>query len=492
MLFLLLSLLFSLLPLTLLLKRLSATPPPPHKTPLPSPPRLPIIGNLHQLGLFPHRSLHSLSIKHGPLMLLRFGSKPVLTVSSAAAAREIMKTQDLVFANRPRSTVISKLLYDSRDVAFSPYGEYWKQIRSLCVVHLLSNKRVLLFRTVREEETALMINKIKQSYSSLSSSVVNLTELFMSLTNDVVCRVALGRKFGGERRFKELLGEFAEYLGFFDVGDYIPLLGWVKKINGLYGRVERVAKELDDFIESVVEEHERGGREGGHEDFVDALLQVQRENVASGSPIHRESVKALMLEILAAGMNSTALVLEWMMAELLRHPLILKKLQNEVREIAGVKRTITEDELKKMPYLKAVIKETLRLHPLVPLVPRESTCDTQVMGYDIEARTQVFTNAWIIGRDPSLWARPNEFWPERFMDSLVDFRGHDFEFIPFGAGRRGCPGIQFVMSVDELALANLVGNFDFSLPVGEELDMSEAAGLIVRKRTTLLAVVTPC
>ena len=142
MLFLVLSLLLSLLPLTLVLKRLSATPPPPQKTSLPSPPRLPIIGNLHQLGLLPHRSLHSLSLKHGPLMLLRFGSKPVLVVSSAAAAREIMKTQDLVFANRPWSTVISKLLYGSRDVAFSPYGEYWRQIRSLCVVHLLSNKRV--------------------------------------------------------------------------------------------------------------------------------------------------------------------------------------------------------------------------------------------------------------------------------------------------------------------------------------------------------------
>ncbi|GFZ11986.1 cytochrome P450, family 71, subfamily A, polypeptide 15 [Actinidia rufa] len=382
-------------------------------------------------------------------MLLRFGSKPVLVVSSAAAALEIMKTQDLVFANRPRFTVISKLLYGSRDVAFSPYGEYWRQIRSLCVVHLLSNKRCVGWLQ--------------------------------------------GEKYSEERRFKELLREFMGYLGFFDVGDYIPWLWWVNKINGLYGRVERVAKELDDFIESVVEEHERGERKGGHEDFVDVLLQVQRENVASGSPIHRESVKALILDMFSAATDTTASVLEWVMAELLGHPLILKKLQSEVREIAGVKQAITEDKLEKMPYLKAVIKETLRLHPPVPLlVPRESMRDTQVMGYNIAARTQVFTNVWTIGRDPSLWARPDEFWPERFMDSLVEFRGHDFEFIPFGAGRRGCPGIQFATSVDELALANLVGNFNFSLPVGEELDMSEAAGLAVYKRTTLLAVVTPC
>ncbi|XP_057487222.1 cytochrome P450 71A8-like [Actinidia eriantha] len=288
-------------------------------------------------------------------------------------------------------------------------------------------KQVLSFRTVREEETTLMIDRIKQSCSSLPSSVVNLTELFMSLTNDVVCRVALGRKYGGEVRFKELLREFVEYLGFFDVGDYIPWLGWVNKINGLYDRVERVAKELDDFIESVVEEHERGGREGGHEDFVDVLLQVQRENVSSGSP-NRETVKALILDMFAAGSNTTASVLEWAMAELLGHPLILKKLQSEVRKIAAAKQAITEDELEKMPYLKAVIKETLRLHPPTTLIPRESMRDTQVMGYDIAARTQVFTNVWTIGRDPSLWARPDEFWPERFMDSLVDFKGHDFEF----------------------------------------------------------------
>ena len=197
--------------------------------------------------------------------------------------------------------------------------------------------------------------------------------------------------------------------------------------------------------------------------------------------------------MLFAGTDTTASVIEWAMTELLGHPLILKKLQNEVCKIVGAKRAITEDELEKMPYLKAVIKETLRLHPPGPLLlPRESMRDTQVMGYDIAARTQVLINAWTIGRDPSFWARPDEFWPERFMDSLVDFRGHDFEFIPFGAGRRGCPGIQFAMSVDELALANLVGNFDFSLPVGEELDMSEAAGLAVHKRTALLAVVTPC
>ncbi|GFZ11990.1 hypothetical protein Acr_23g0003750 [Actinidia rufa] len=180
------------------------------------------------------------------------------------------------------------------------------------------------------------------------------------------------------------------------------------------------------FIESVVEEHERGERKGGHEDFVDVLLQVQRENVASGSPIHRESVKALILDMFVAGIDTTASLIEWAMAELLGHPLILKKLQSEVREIAEAKQAITEDMLEK----NALPKSRDQRDPPPPP------------------------------------ARPSPYSP-------------------------GCPGIQFAMSVDELALANLVGNFDFSLPVGEELDMSEAPGLTVRKRTALLAVVTP-
>uniref|UniRef100_A0A2N9GUQ0 Cytochrome P450 n=1 Tax=Fagus sylvatica TaxID=28930 RepID=A0A2N9GUQ0_FAGSY len=461
------------------------------------------MGNLHQLGLQPHRSLRALAQRHGPLMLLHFGSVPTLVVSSADAAQEIMKTQDLIFANRPKSSMFDKLVYNYRDVAMAPYGEYWRQMKSILVLHLLSNKRVQSFRAVREEELSLVIEKIK-----LQCCSVNLSEVFAKLTNDVVCRVALGRKFvGGEngRKFKELLGELMELLGVFSLGDYIPWLSWVSRVNGLNARAEKVAKQFDDFLEEVIEEHINCHNKGsdGHvvsqenedqKDFVDVLLWIQKENII-GFPIDRVSIKALILDAFAAGTETTYIVLDWAMIELLRHPKIMKKLQNEVRGIIGNKKDITEDDLVKMHYLKAVIKETLRFHPPIPLlVPRQSIQDAKTQGYDIAAGTQVIINAWAIGRDPASWDEPDEFQPERFLTSSIDFRGHDFQLIPFGAGRRGCPGIAFSIAMIELVLANLVHNFDWTLPggaKGEDLDMTECVGITIHRKSPLIAVATP-
>lgn len=182
------------------------------------------------------------------------------------------------------------------------------------------------------------------------------------------------------------------------------------------------------------------------------------------------------------------------MSELIRNPAAMKTLQNEVRE-AGKQGKIKEEDLDKMVYLKAVIKESLRLHPPVPLLlPHESTQDTEVMGFDIVSGTCVVINAWAIGRDPWLWENPEEFRPERFLDTSIDFRGHHFELIPFGAGRRGCPGIAFATCVLELALAKLVNNFDFGLPnggSGVDLDMTEASGITIHRKSPLFVLITP-
>ncbi|XP_030939279.1 cytochrome P450 71A3-like isoform X2 [Quercus lobata] len=446
----------------------------------PSPPKLPIIGNLHQLGLQPHRSLQTLAQRHGPLMLLHFGSVPVLVVSSADAAQEIMKTRDLNFADRPKSGISEKLLYNYKDVASAPYGEYWRQMKSILVLHLLSNKRVQSFCSVRKEETFLMIDKIKES---CSSSSVNLSEIFAKLTNDVVCRVALGKKYGegeGRKKFKELLGEFAELLGAINVGDYIPSLAWLNRANGFDAKAEKVAKQLDDFLEGVIEEHINCQKKGDHDrgftfsqenedqkDFVDILLWIQEENVI-GFPVDRDSIKALILDAFAAGTDTTYTVLEWTMTELIRHPEMMKKVQNEVREIAGNKKDITEDDLDKMHYLKAIIKETLRLHPPIPLlVPRKSIQDAKIHGYDIAAGTQVIINVWTIGKDPTLWDEPEEFQPESFLTSSTTI---------------------------ELVMANLVRNFEWTLPdgaIGKDLDMTESTGLTIHRKFPLMAIATP-
>ncbi|CAN6556614.1 unnamed protein product [Malus baccata var. baccata] len=414
---------FTLLPIFLiLLYRWYSSATTTNKTPSPpSPPKLPFIGNLHQVGLHPHRSFQALSQRHGPLMLLHFGSVPVLVVSSAEAAREIMKAHDLTFSNRPKSTIVEKLLYNYNDVTFAPYGEYWRQVKSICVLNLLTNKRVRSFRSVREEETISMMRNIKQS----SSSLQNLSEIFVRLTNDVVCRVALGRTHnGGEggRMFTELLEEFMELLGIIDMGDYIPWLSWVRHVNGLVAKVDKVAKQFDDFIVGVIQEHMKcssKSEDDDKNDFVDVLLAVQKENL-SGIPIDTVTIKALILDMFAAGTDTSSTFLEWAMTELLRHP-----------------------------------------------------------------RTQVMINAWHIGRDPKVYDKPEDFEPERFLNSEIDYKGTDFQLIPFGAGRRMCPGIPFAMAINEIALASVVHKYDWELPSGasgQDLDMTESTGLSIQQQ----------
>nr|GEY84484.1 cytochrome P450 71A8-like [Tanacetum cinerariifolium]GEZ17616.1 cytochrome P450 71A8-like [Tanacetum cinerariifolium] len=204
----------------------------------------------------------------------------------------------------------------------------------------------------------------------------------------------------------------------------------------------------------------------------------------------------LVEDAYTAGTDTTATVLEWTFAELLKHPKFLKKVQDEVRMILKGKEQINQADIDNMKYLKAVLKETLRLHPPLPtLVPRVASQDVQVMGYDVAKGTRVIINAWDIARDPKVWDEPHEFRPERFLDCTIDFKGCDFDLIPFGAGRRGCPGISFAMATNENLLANLLHKFDWELPNGgkeDDLDMTERPGLTIRKKFPLMVVATPC
>ncbi|XP_049396250.1 cytochrome P450 71A6-like [Solanum stenotomum] len=462
----------------------------------PSPPKLPFIGNFHQLGLQPHRSLQKLTNEFGPMMMLQFGSVQVLIASSAESASQIMKIQDLGFANKPNSIIPRKLFFGPKDVAFTPYGEYWRNARSVCMLHLLNNKRVQSFSKIREEETSLLLRKINHSIDN--SQVVDLTELFVTMMNDVLCRVALGRKYcDGEegKKFKSLVIELVELLGVFNIADYMPWLAWVNHFNGLNAKVDKVAEEFSAFLEGVIEEHKEkiDEKEEGSADFVDILLQVQKEN-KSGFNIEMDSIKAIIMDMFAAGTDTTSTLLEWTMNELIRNPNTLRKLRDEVRQVTQGKSDVTEEDLENMPYLIAVMKESLRLHSPVPLLPRQAIKDTKVLGYDVAAGTQVFVCPWAISRDPTIWENPEEFQPERFLDTCVDYKGLNFELIPFGAGRRGCPGITFAKVVNELALARMLFHFEFSLPNGakaEDLDVDEALGITVRRKSPLLVVATP-
>ncbi|XP_074570293.1 cytochrome P450 71A1-like [Curcuma longa] len=467
--------------------------PPPDR--LPSPWRLPIIGDLHRLGLLPHRSLRALSRKHGPLMLLHFGSVPTLVVSSAASAEEIMRTQDLAFATRPDLSICRRLLYDSNDITFAKYGDYWRQMRRLTSVHLLSHRRINSYRRIREEEASLLVDRIA---AAAPSSSVDISGLIVTFTRNITCKVAFGKKYTDEEgsadgsRFRALLSEWMALLGSFPMRDYMPALRFVDCLSGLDERVRKNALDLDMFVEEVLSAHERKQeRNDDNMDFVDILLSLDS---SEGVVLKRDSIKAVILDVFGGGIDTTFATLEWAMAELIRQPTKMERAQQEVRRIARSKSTeIREEMLQEMLYLKAVIKETLRLHPALPLlVPREAMQETRVHGYLVPKGTRVLINAWAIGRDPRSWEKPEEFWPERFLDDAsVDFRGQNFQFIPFGAGRRGCPGMDFAFPVLELALANLLYHFDWALPQGmtaEEMDMREFYGFVVRKKSSLTLV----
>ncbi|XP_074310136.1 3-beta-hydroxylase-like [Silene latifolia] len=455
---------------------------------LPSPPRLPIIGNLHQLGKLPHRSLRSLSERYGDLMLLHLGTKPILVVSSANGAEEIMKTHDINFANRPYLKIAALVIYDGKDIAFGKYGEHWRKLKSICVLNMLSNKKVRSFRKIREEEVGLMVESIQKS---TPNSPLNLSNTFMKLISDLVFRALFGKNCG-EEYLGPLLKELSEAVGSFIFGDFIRWLGWIDEFSGVLSKGRKVARSLDSLIQKRVEEHINGFDDDGRnqEDKIQYLVDVLLESQRNDSSIDMDTVKALLMDMITAGIETTATLLEWTMSELLMHPLVMKRLQKELRGFLRGKTVINEDDLKDMMYLKALIKESLRLHPPLPfLLFRESSQDARVQNYDIRAGTQVIINAWALQRHPAYWEEPEEFRPERFLN----YSGHDFGFIPFGGGRRGCPGIAFANVEAELALANLVGHFNWKLPDEVNVDsfMAESFGASLRRRDPFIAIPTP-
>ncbi|XP_020272284.1 cytochrome P450 71A1-like [Asparagus officinalis] len=288
-------------------------------------------------------------------------------------------------------------------------------------------------------------------------------------------------------------------LGGFHWRDYLPWLAWISKLSGLDTRVRETHEKGDEFLESVIERTSSNfdgeGEDGCDHSFVDVLLSLEKELKGSIS-FDKRSIKAILMDMFGAGTDSTYISIEWVMAELVRNPNVMIKLKQEIKHIAGAKSKVTEENLAEMPYLKAIIKETFRLHPPAPiLLPRESMQDTMIQGYNIPKHTRVLVNVWAIGRDPRIWSDAEKFMPERFMDSEVDFKGQDYELIPFGAGRRICPGIQLANVIIELAVANIMRCFDWRLPEGlreEEMDMAEAPGIASRKKINLNLVAIPC
>ncbi|EPS69225.1 hypothetical protein M569_05542, partial [Genlisea aurea] len=462
----------------------------------PGPPGLPLIGNLFQLDQSepPHIHLWQLAKKYGPIMRLKFGSVPVLVVSSSDMAEEVLKTHDLVFCSRPKLLGQQKLTYDNSDVAFTPYGDSWRELRKICVLHLLSNKQVQSFSPIREDEVQEMMKKISAHASR--GEVANLSSIAVSFTSNLICRVAFGMRSDENwpcmEKFDELMLESQAMQGGFFVSDYMPLFGWVDRFSGMIDRLERVSKELDEFYEKLIDAHLDPDSSASLKNDLLAILIQLKANNSSPVDITWENIKGILLDILAGGTDTSATTIVWAMTTLMQNPEIMSRLGREVRDAVGIGGKATEDDVSKCPYLKAVVKEILRMYPPAPLlIPRESQKDCVIRGYEIEAKTMVYVNAWAIGRDPENWENPQQFIPERFLNGEADLIGKNFEAIPFGAGRRVCPGISTGLATVELALANLIYGFDWELPNGMEIkdiDTDVTPGITIAKKVPLCLV----
>lgn len=468
-----------------------------HKLP-PGPWKLPLIGNLHQLALggsLPHHTLGNLSQKYGPLMHLQLGEISAVVVSSPDIAKEIMKTHDLSFVHRPELLCPKILSYESTDIAFVPYGDYWRQMRKICTSELLSAKRVQSFSSIREDE----VEKLIQSIQGSLSLPLDITKIAFSLVSTLVTRAAFGKKSKYEDELLFLLKEAVEMCGGFDVADLFPSFKPIHLITRLKAKLENMQKKLDKILVSIINEHQSNSNHAGiqGENLIEVLLRVQQ----SGSleiPITDNNVKAVIWDVFGAGSDTSATAIEWAMSELMKNPRVRKKAQSEIREAFKGKKRIYESDLHKLSYFKLVIKETMRLHPPVPLLlPRECREGCKIGGYEIPIKTKVIVNAWVLGRDPNYWYDAEKFIPERFHDTGFDFNKANtksFEYIPFGAGRRVCPGILFGLANIELPLAALLYHFNWELPNGmkpEDLDMTEAFGAAVARRNNLYLIPTP-
>uniref|UniRef100_A0A0E0EGV7 Uncharacterized protein n=1 Tax=Oryza meridionalis TaxID=40149 RepID=A0A0E0EGV7_9ORYZ len=458
---------------------------------LPSPPgRLPVIGHLHLIGSLPHISFRDLAVKHGPdLMLLHLGTVPTLVVSSARAAQAILRTHDHVFASRAYSAVTDILFYGSSDVAFAPYGDYWRQVKKITTTHLLTSKKVRSYASARQQEVRLVMARINEA--AIVGMPVDLSQLLNWFTNDIVCHAVSGKLFrekGQNQVFRELIEANSSLLSGFNLEDYFPGLASLAAVRRLLcAKAHYVNKKWDQLLDKLIDDHTSKqsssmlDKKDEDIDFIDVLLSVQYEY-----GLTRENIKAILVIMFEGGTDTSYIELEYAMAELMQKPQLMAKLQAEVRSVVPREQEIvTEEQLNRVPYLEAVIKETLRLHMAAPLlVPHLSIADCEVEGYMIPSSTRVFINAWALSRDPSYWKNAEEFVPERFIGNTTsDYRGNDFYFLPFGTGRRICPGINFAIATIKIMLANLVYRFDWEIPTDEAakggIDMAETFGLTI-------------
>ncbi|XP_065862579.1 cytochrome P450 71D445-like [Euphorbia lathyris] len=455
----------------------------------PGPWTLPLVGSLHHLiTSLPHSRLKDLAKIYGPIMHLQLGELTTIVISAPETAKEVLKTHDVTFAQRPRLLALTLTTYNYSDIVFSPYGDYWRQLRKICTVELLTVKRVESFRSIREEQVSKLITSI--SSSAAAGSPINFSMMANSLIYSIVSRSAFGKIWEGEDTLIAALKVLVEAASGFNLADLYPSVKVFGVLSGIISKMERHQKKIDVIFQNIIDQHRARKATGSNltEDLIDVLLNAQDQGDLQ-FPLTDDNIKAVILDMFAAGTETSSTTIDWAMSELMKTPKAMEKAQEEVRRIFDTQGDVDESRLDELNYLKLVIKETLRLHPpLALLLPRECREKCSIYGYEIPEKSKVIINAWAMGRDPNYWNEAEKFNPERFIDSSIDYKGANFEYLPFGAGRRICPGLTYGIINVEFPLAQLLFHFDWKLPTGmmpENLDMLEIFGASVKRKNDL-------
>ncbi|OAY50860.1 cytochrome P450 CYP82D47 [Manihot esculenta] len=465
----------------------------------------PLIGHFALLARTqdPHLTLSALADKYGPVLTMRIGVHPVLVVSSSEVAKEIFTTNDANVTFRPALVAAKLLGYNYAFFPFSPGGPYWRETRKISVLELLSNRRSEVIKHIRTQEVETSIKELYRACMDKQS--IEMKQWFSDLNLDVLLRMVIGKKYFGAgavgdekegRRFQEVIKVLFHYLGMLFLRDAVPFLGWMD-VGGHEKAMKNTAKELDDFMEKWLQEHKRKRYNNlddaeAEKDFMDVMLSILVGKSLEG--YDADTINKATCLSLIAGNGTVAVAMTWALALLLNNQPVLNKAQKELDKIVGKERLVDEKDIKKLDYLQAIVKETLRLYPpaFIP-GPRQFIEDCTIGGYHVPKNTWLMVNVWKIQRDPRVWPDPAEFKPERFLTTHknVDVWSQNFELLPFGGGRRGCPGASHSLHMIHLTLATLLHAFEISTPTDAAIDMTPGIGLTNMKMTPLEAVVSP-
>ncbi|KAL8259993.1 hypothetical protein R6Q59_027946 [Mikania micrantha] len=463
----------------------------------PTPFRLPVIGHLHLLGPTIHQHFHNLSLKYGPVFRLFLGSKPCIVVSSAKAVEEILRESEKLFLGRPQIAAINNVTYGGKGFIFAPYGSYWKFMKKIIMSQLLSGNTLDILLQVRRDEINHFIKNLSRK-ASLGKSV-EIEVILGNLTSNMISRMVTGNKYAEEDDeigdIMKIMVDVDKLYGKLNLSEHI----WFFKnidLQGIQKTSMDIRTRFDALMDGILKEHEEARQQNIEtrkvKDLLNILLEISEDDDME-IKLTRDNIKALILDLFLAGTDTSSKTVEWALAELINHPNIMNKVVEEIDQVVGKNKLLQESDIPNLPYLQNTVKETLRLHPAAPLLQKLSTEDCIVGGYHIPANTITFINLWSLGRDPTYWERPLEFRPERFEEKQIDVRGQNFHFLPFGSGKRMCPGVSLGLMFVYTILGSMIQCFTWKAGKYGNLtsvDMEEGTGIALTRANPLVCVPT--